>query len=185
LEIPLQITWRNVEKSEALEAEIRAKANKLDDFCDTIISCRIVVEASHRHHHKGNLYRIRIDVHVPDKEIVVTRDPGDEHAHEDIYVSVRDAFDAVRRQLQDYTRIRRGSIKPHDEPVMARVLRCNLDEGYGFLEAPDGRNIYFHRNAVINADFEHLSEGTEVRYVEELGDKGPQAKQVSVVHRHD
>jgi ribosomal subunit interface protein len=108
LEIPLQVTWRNVEKSEALEAEIQARAEKLDEFHDHIMSCRVVVEASHRHHHQGNLYRIRIDLRVPDHELVVTRDPGDEHAHEDIYVTVRDAFDAMRRQLQDFAHARHG-----------------------------------------------------------------------------
>lgn len=108
MEIPLQVTWRNVEKSDVLEAEIRTRAEKLNEFHDHIMSCRVVVEASHRHHHQGNLYRIRIDLRVPDHELVVTRDPGDEHAHEDIYVTVRDAFDAMRRQLQDYAHGRHG-----------------------------------------------------------------------------
>ena len=108
MEIPLQVTWRNVDKSEAVDAEIRTKAAKLNEFHDRIMSCRVVVEASHKHHHKGNLYRLRIDVKVPDHELVVTRDPGDEHAHEDIYVTVRDAFDAMRRQLQDFAGTRHG-----------------------------------------------------------------------------
>ncbi len=109
MEIPLQVTWRNIDKSDAVDDDIRAKAEKLNEFNDHIMSCRVVVEASHKHHHKGNLYRIRIDVKVPDRELVVTRDPGDEHSHEDIYVTVRDAFDAMRRQLQDHARNRRGN----------------------------------------------------------------------------
>jgi len=108
VEIPLQVTWRNIDKSEAVDADIRTKAEKLNEFHDHIISCRVVVEASHHRHHKGNLYRLRIDVKVPDRELVVTRDPGDEHAHEDIYVTVRDAFDAMRRQLQDTLQPRHG-----------------------------------------------------------------------------
>jgi ribosomal subunit interface protein len=108
LEIPLQVTWRHIDKSDAVDADIRAKAEKLNEFHDQIISCRVVVEASHKHHHKGNLYRLRIDVKIPDRELVVTRDPGDEHEHEDIYVTVRDAFDAMRRQLQDSTHVRHG-----------------------------------------------------------------------------
>jgi ribosomal subunit interface protein len=111
---PLQITWRDIPKSDALEADIRAKAEKLEQFYDKIISCRVTVEASNRRHHKGNLYRLHIAIEVPDKEIVVTRDPRDDHAHEDMYVSIRDAFDAARRQLQDYARIRRGDVKHHD-----------------------------------------------------------------------
>lgn len=182
--IPLQITWRDVAPSDAIEADIRAKARKLDQFYDHIVSCRVLVEASHRHHHKGNLYRIRIEIEVPDKELVVTRDPGDEHAHEDIYVAIRDAFDAARRQVQDYVDIRRRHVKRHDEHRTARVLFTNPEEGYGFLRTADGREIYFHRNALINADLDGLEDGTEVMFVEEHGQEGPQAKQVSVGKHH-
>ncbi len=103
-----------MEKSESLEKVLREKAAKLDHFCDDIVSCRVLVEASARHHRKGNLYRVRLEIDVPDHEIVVTRDPGDEHAHEDIYVAVRDSFDAARRQLQDYVARRRGDVKHHE-----------------------------------------------------------------------
>lgn len=113
---PLQITWRDIPQSDAVEEDIRSKAEKLEHFFDKIISCRVLVESSHRRHHKGNLYRIRIEIEVPDHQIVVTRDPDQNHAHEDIYVTVRDAFDAARRQLQDYVSQRRGKVKHHDRP---------------------------------------------------------------------
>ena len=115
MQTPLQITWRSVQKSEALEADIEARAAKLEEFYDKIISCHVTVEKSHGRHKKGNLYRIHLDLRVPDKEIVVTRDPAEHHAHEDMYVAIRDAFHAARRQLQDYVRIRRGEVKQHDE----------------------------------------------------------------------
>ncbi len=108
-----QITWRDVDQSDAIEADIREKIHKLENFFDKIVSCKVAVEASHRRHHKGNLYRIHIIVEVPDHEIVVSRDPGEHHAHEDIYVTIRDAFDAARRQLQDYASKRRGQVKQH------------------------------------------------------------------------
>lgn len=182
--IPLQITWRDIPQSDAIEADIRAKASKLDQFYAHIVSCRVLVEASHRHHHKGNLYRIRIEIEVPDDQIVVTRDPGDKHAHEDIYVSIRDAFDAARRQLQDYARIRRGHVKRHDITHTARVLFTRPDEDYGFLRTDDGREIYFHRNALTNADLDALEKDVEVQFVEEDGREGPQAKQVSLGKHH-
>ena len=113
MQLPLQITWRNVPKSEFVEADIRAKAEKLDEFYDHIMSCRVVVEQSHGRHKKGNLYHLSLDIKVPDKEIVITRDPAEHHAHEDMHVAIRDAFDAARRQLQDYVRMRRGHVKRH------------------------------------------------------------------------
>jgi len=108
MELPLQITWRNLDRSPAVEADIRTRAEKRDEFHDRIVSCRVVVEASHRHHHKGNLFRVRIDVQVPEHELVITRDPADEHAHEDLYVTVRDAFDAMSRQLKDVASAQNG-----------------------------------------------------------------------------
>lgn len=111
--IPLQITWRDVARSAAVEGDIRRRARKLEHFYDQIVSCRVQVGTSHRRHHKGNLYCIRVEVEVPDDEVVVTRAPAEDHAREDIYVAVRDAFDAARRQLQDYARKRRGQVKRH------------------------------------------------------------------------
>ncbi len=113
MKLPLQITWRNVDQSDAIEASIHEHADKLDQFCDQIMSCRVVVEAPHGHHHKGKQYHIGIDITVPGTEIAVKRDPGKNTAHEDIYVSIRDAFDAARRQLQDYVRKQRGDVKKH------------------------------------------------------------------------
>ena len=101
MKLPLQITFRNMEPSEAVEARIREKAEKLDRFCDQIMSCRVVFEAHHQHQHQGNLFHVRIDITVPDKEIVISREPGRHQAHEDAYVAIRDAFDAARRQLEN------------------------------------------------------------------------------------
>jgi ribosomal subunit interface protein len=112
--LPIQITWRDIPQSDAVEAVIREKADKLDKFFDKITSCRVLVESSHKRHHQGNLYRIRIELEVPGDQISVTRDAGDQHAHEDIYVTLRDAFNAARRQLQDYADVRRGHVKRHN-----------------------------------------------------------------------
>jgi len=109
VELPLQITWRGMAPSEAVEADLRGKAEKLKQSFDDIVSLRVIVEAPHAHRHKGRLYRLHLDIRVPGKEIAVTRDPGDYHAHEDFYVATRDAFDAARRQLKEYGRVRRGN----------------------------------------------------------------------------
>lgn len=109
MHIPLQITIRNVEHSEALETHIRDKANKLDEFFEHIMSCRVVVEVPHKHHQQGKLYNVRLDIGVPGSEIVVNRDRA-----EDVYVALRDAFDAARRQVEDYSRKLRGDVKRHE-----------------------------------------------------------------------
>ena len=116
MKLPLEIVFHNLELFDAIEARVRERAEKLEKFYKDIMSCRVVIEAGHKHHHKGNLYQVRIDLKVPSAELIASREPQDHHAHEDVYVAIRDSFDAMRRQLEDYSRRRRGQVKTH-EPV--------------------------------------------------------------------
>jgi len=209
IKIPLQITFKNMPPSEVVEAHVREAAQKLDEFCDEIMGCRVLVEIPHHHHRKGRRAHMRIDLTVPGAEIVIKRSPRlvtdrptrfhkapDEAeleesrelskyaAHDDIQLTIRDAFDAARRKLQDYARRRRRAVKLHAGSSHARVTKFFPDEGFGFLETPDGREIYFHANSVLGAGAGGLEIGTEVHFVEEMGDKGPQATTVRPVTHH-
>lgn len=177
---PLQITVRNMSLSDAAKAAIQEKAAKLDAVDDRVIGCRVLVELPHKHHHQGALYNVRIDLTIPGAELVVKREP-----HEDLYVAIRDAFSAARRQLRERRKQKINDVVPREAPQPeARVGRLFPIEGYGFLETPDGREIYFHRNSVLNDAFTHLEVGAHVRYVEEEGEKGPQASTVVVTSRN-
>ena len=184
MQIPLQITFKNMEPSPAVEAAIREKAAKLEHFADAITSCRVTVEAPHQHHHKGNLYSIKVDVTLPGKEIVTTRNPSQHHAHEDVYVAIRDAFDIARRQLEDYTRQRRGEVKTHETTPHGRILELFPYQDYGTIQTADSREIYFHRNSLINESFDKLEVGMSVRFSEEMGENGPQASSVQIEGKH-
>jgi ribosome-associated translation inhibitor RaiA len=116
MELPLQLQFRNLEHSPAIEAAVRKHVEKLKFFNGDIISCRVAIESPHKHQYKGKLYHVVVDVRVPGKEIVVSRAPDDQQAHEDVYVAIRDAFDAARRQIQDYVKIRRGKVKSRENP---------------------------------------------------------------------
>ncbi|HWP48438.1 MAG TPA: HPF/RaiA family ribosome-associated protein [Candidatus Limnocylindrales bacterium] len=179
MEIPLQIRAHNVSLSEADEKIIREKVAKLEEFYDRIISCRVTLEALGRHHQKGGPYNVRIDIGVPGAELVINREP-----QEDLYVAIRESFNAAGRRLEDYVRRLRGTVKTHEAEPHARVSKLFPEEGYGFLETPDGREIYFHRNSVLEEGFKHLRIGMEVRFVEEEGEKGPQASTVKLVGKH-
>lgn len=169
MKLPLQITTRNVSLSEAAADTIRDKAAKLETFYDSIMACRVLVEAPHRHKHQGIPYNVRLDITVPGGEIVVKREPN-----EDLYVAIRDSFDAARRQLQTFARRQRGQVKIHEAPPTGHVR--DLHEEYGFIETTDGREVYFHRNSVKgNGGFDHLAPDAEVKFVEEDGEQGPQA----------
>ena len=184
MKLPLQVTFRGMEPSDAVEARVREKAAKLDEFCDDIMGCRVAVEVPHRRHHQGTLYRVRVDLTLPDEELVVSREPSRDHAHEDVYVAIRDAFDAAKRQVEDYVRLRRAVTKTHVVPSHGRVVKLVPEEDHGFIETADGREVYFHRNSVLDRGFEQLSVGSEVRFAEEEGEHGPQASTVRPIGKH-
>ncbi len=181
MKIPLQITFHDVPHSDAVEEKIREAATGLEQFYDEIMSCRVVVEAPHRRQRKGKLYHLRIDVSVPGNEIVVNREPGDRNAHEDIYVMIRDAFEATERQLKEFTRKKQGEVKRGITAPHAFVDKLFSKEGYGFIRTVDDREVYFHRNSVLNNAFDKLNAGMEVRFTEEEGEEGPQASTVDIV----
>jgi cold shock CspA family protein/ribosome-associated translation inhibitor RaiA len=181
MQIPMQITFRGFPPSEAVEHDVRMHAGRLDRFCDRIVGCRVMIEAPHRHQHQGKLFHVRIDLTVPGGEIVVNREPAAHHAHEDVHVAIRDAFDAARRQLEDTARRQRGAVKLHEPRPLGRIRRLFPEQHYGFIETADGREIYFHRHSVLGGAFGRLQLGTDVEFVEERGEKGPQATTVRML----
>jgi len=184
MQLPLQIRFHNLEPSNSVESNIRKHAERLERFCAQIISCRVTVDAPHKHHHQGNMYHVTVDIRTPGDESIASRGPAQHHAHEDVYVAVRDAFDAAQRQLQDHQRKIQGKVKAHDTPPHGTITALYPAGDYGTITDSDGREIYFHRNSVVNADFDSLQVDAEVRFVEEAGDKGPQANSVHLVGKH-
>ena len=175
MQLPLQITLRDVDASEAVETRIRQKVADLEHVYPNLVSCRVVVEKLGKHKHQGKPFNVRIDIGVPGSELVVNRDRD-----EDLYVALRDAFDAARRQLEDYARAQRGVEKLHAPTLRGRIVRMNLEEGFGFIETPDGREFYFSSVNVVTPRFDALDVGTDVQFIEDAGSQGPQAKRVSV-----
>ena len=101
---PLQITFRGMEPSEAVEARVRELAARLERFYDRIITCHVTIEQPHQHHRQGSLFEVRLLIGVPGREIVIDGEGSQNHAHEDPYVAIRDAFDSAVRQLEDEVR---------------------------------------------------------------------------------
>ncbi len=173
MQCPLQITMRDIPHSDTLEGHIRQKVSKLENFYPHLVGCKVVVEVPHKHKHQGRKFDIRLDITVPGGELVVNRE-----ADGDVYVAVRDAFDAARRQLEDYGHRQRGETKVHPPVFQGKVKRLNAEEDYGFIETEDGRELYFHRDNLANGNFERLAIGSEVHFLEDTGAEGLQAKRV-------
>jgi cold shock CspA family protein/ribosome-associated translation inhibitor RaiA len=197
--LPVQITFRNME-DDGLEEYVRRQAAKLEHYYRGITSCRVIVEMRGRHQ-EGNLCHVRIDLGVPGGELLVRHEPSVHGSLQDKTITKRtkstevgalhknpqrailDAFGEMRRQLQDYARKQHGSVKERAEPLVDATVTSLLPKAdHGFLATADGRQIYFHRNSVLNGHFGRLRVGSVVRFAEEAGDKGPQASSVHLVH---
>jgi len=182
MQIPVQVTFRHIDPSPAVEARARELAGRLDHFYERITGCHIVIAGPPAHRHKGGPFAVRIDVVVPGQEIFVDSERDLHAEHSDVYVALRDAFDAMRRKLEDYARRQRGDIKHHESSMRVGVIaEINSDAGFGRIESEDGHLVYFHRNSVHDAKFESLALGTRVRFEDESGDLGPQAVAVRVL----
>jgi cold shock CspA family protein len=182
MQVPLDIEFEGIDPSDAIEASVREQMAKLEQFYGSSISARVVLQKPHRRHHKGNHYSVRIHLALPGGDIFVNRDPGDDNAHEDLQIAMRDSFNAARRQLQDIVRKRQGQVKEHEAPPHGVI--ATLFNEHGFIDASDGREIYFHRNTVEGDGFDTLGTGQEVRFAEEIGNEGPQATYVRPVGKH-
>ncbi len=176
--LPVQITARNITLSPETEADIRERAAALRLYYDRLLGCRVTVEVPHRRRHSGVLHTVRIDLTVPQGEIVIRRRP-----HEELRTAVQIAFNAARRRLQDHARRRRGAVKRHEPLATGRVAEYYPLAGYGVIETADGRTLYFDRSSVANGGFERLDVGTEVRFGEGQGERGTQATLV-IPQRH-
>lgn len=178
---PIDISYPDFDPSEAVSQAIQEKAEKLERYYTPITDCEVVVAAPHQHKEKGKIYHVRINLRVPGHELVVNRESEQNHAHEDVYVAIRDAFDAMSRQLEKLHDKRRENPKHHEAPPTGRVVKVFPAEGYGFLQSDDGREVYFHRNSVVGFNFDKIQVDMKVRFSEEMGENGPQATSMTVV----
>jgi cold shock CspA family protein len=198
---PLQITFRDGQDLPEAELWIRSEAAKLEAFYQRIMSCRVAIGTSPRRR-QGSPYHVRIDLTVPGGELVVKHEPtlktrarqlGETEikkhlearkTHKQLRLAINDAFKAAGRRLQDYARRQRGDVKLRQSRPLAKVNQLFMDKGYGFLITPEGREIYFHKDSVLNRGFGRLRVGTTVSFAEEQGEKGPQASSVRIAAKH-
>ncbi|HXW60773.1 MAG TPA: ribosome-associated translation inhibitor RaiA, partial [Myxococcota bacterium] len=171
--LPIQISIRNLPPSPAIEDAIRKKAQKLEQFYDRMTSCRVIVDISQKHKHKGKLYEVHIDITVPGKELVVTH-----KKNEDVYIAIRDAFSALTRQLESHASKQKGYVKKHEAVLHGQVARLIQHDGYGFIDGSDGNEYYFSMTNVGHPHFDELEIGDLVEYTSVVLGDGRQANHV-------
>jgi len=182
-----------------LEEMVQKEAAKLERFYNRISSCRVVVERP-QPAQSSKLFHVRIDLGLPNGELVVKHEPTLHGtlqdtkteasrqeaeavlAHKTPERAIHEAFREMRRRLQDYSRRQEGSVKNIQRMPEASVKEIFPDRGYGFLETADGRGIYFNQASVLAGHFDRLRVGARVQFAEEMGDQGPQASTVKLIH---
>ncbi|MCH9643821.1 MAG: HPF/RaiA family ribosome-associated protein [Gammaproteobacteria bacterium] len=179
MQVPLQFTIRDIPHTKELEQHIQQKAEKLDQFSECIISCQVNIEQTKKHQNQGKLYDTHINLNLPGKELASTH-----NENENLYVSIRDAFDDMHMQLESYMEKSHSKIKNHSSKLSGKIVRLIDGETYGFIEGTDGTEYYFNADSVAHPRFEHLSVGDAVYFIEHVGKEGLQAHRVSA-HKHE
>lgn len=182
MQVPLEISFHNIDRSDAMEARVQNRIGRLEKLADGIIACRVVLEAVHKKPLRTPL-SISIKLTLPGKEIVVKREQEAHEAKGSSHQFIGVAFDIAERQLEEHLRISRHDVKTHDGPTYARIVKLYPDQAYGFIETPVHLNVYFHSDVVDGKPFKTLEVGNEVLYTlaADEGPMGPQASRVQPI----
>jgi cold shock CspA family protein/ribosome-associated translation inhibitor RaiA len=184
MQTPVEIDFQGLKGNEQLRACVMKNISVLERRFGRITACRVVIKAPSDRHRTGGACEITIRLSLPQgREVDIGRSEKADDRFADPVVALNDAFKRARRRLQNHARRMRGHVKSHDGPPIATVKRFDDDAGFGFLETPDGREIYFHKNSVLNSSGQ-VPPGTRVTFFEEMGEKGPQASTVKVLGKH-
>jgi cold shock CspA family protein len=185
MQVPVEVSFQHCAPSGEMRSEVDRQANRLERFSDRITSCHVVVSGPQTRHRHGELFAVDIRIAMPGhRDVIVDKSHGKKAEHEHAAVAIRDAFDAAVRQIEDIAREMRGQAKPHVAEAHGRVSKFLAGEDCGFIETPEGREVFFHRNAVLDGAFDRLTVGSEVRFVEEEVVRGPQASTVRLIGKH-
>jgi cold shock CspA family protein/ribosome-associated translation inhibitor RaiA len=185
METPIQIDVQGMQATAEIRNAIAARVADLELRFGRVTACRVVLKGPGGHHRTGGLYEVNIRLALPNgREVNVGRTPTADERHSDLSFALNDAFHRARRRLQDNARRMQGAIKSHAPAPVGTVSQLEPGDGFGFLQTGDGREIYFHRNSVLDGGFSKLAIGARVTFSEEAGEKGPQASTVRLLGKH-
>lgn len=184
MHVPIEIDYRNVNKTEALETRIRDRIAKMDKLSDKLSSCHLSVEKLHEHQDSGRRFRVRLVMHhPPGQELVVDRNSSGGDVHQEVHQVVDEVFDSAERKLKKLVDKLHGDVKshPHQEPT-AVIMEIHREAGEGRLRSVEGQELYFNRTTSPD-DFDHLDEGDGVSYIEAHTEEGPYANSVRLEYK--
>jgi ribosome-associated translation inhibitor RaiA/cold shock CspA family protein len=184
---PLQVTYKGLEKSEAIDGLIRGRAAALEALHPRITGCRVVVEVPHRGSENAKVpIAITVEVEVPGRALIVGKDAEERReAKQDHTAALNNAFDAVERQLERTSDRQADEVARTTAPQTGMVVRLFPEQNHGFVELDNSPELYFTRNAVTGGSFDELAVGmlVHVTRANEEGPMGPQAKSIRLLDR--
>lgn len=187
MQTPVEIDFQGLQANEQLRSCVTRNISTLEQRFGRITACRVVIRGPSDRHRKGGAFDITIRLSLPQgREVDIGRSEKAQVDNRmlDPVVAVNDAFKRARRRLQDHARRMQGHVKSHDAAPVATVTHFDDAAGFGFLETQDGREIYFHKNSLIDGASRLVAPGTRVTFFEEMGEKGPQASTVRILGKH-
>lgn len=185
MQTPVEIDFQGMVSNEELRNAIVKHIADLERRFSRVTACRVVLKGPGGHHHTGGLYEVNIRLTLPDgREVNIGRTAQVDERHSDLTFAINDAFKRARRRLQDQVRRLQGQVKIHETQPIGTVVRLDESGEFGFIESSDGRDIYFHRNSVLDGAYSRLAVGSRVVFAEVSGDKGPQASTVKLLGKH-
>jgi cold shock CspA family protein len=184
MQTPAQIEFEGVQSSPQLQASIDQHLAELESRFGRLTAGRVVVKGPGERHQTGGRYQVSIRLALPDgREVNVGRTPKQDERYADLTFAIDNAFRRARRRLQDQARLMRGDVKQHENQAIGTIVQIDTSGKFGFLEGADGQQVYFNYNSVLDGASD-IAQGTRVSYVEEMGEKGPQASTVRVLGKH-
>ncbi len=176
-EANLQLSFHGMEPSETIRNKVREQVDKLQQRYGDVTSWHVYIDGPIG---STGLFEVTVEARVPGAELAVGRKPGNLEAHTDALVALRDSFAAIERQLKKRRRQQYGEVKAHDGKPQGQIARIFHDQGYGFITLNDGRDVYFHKNAVLEPEFDELGVGdaVELTIAADESPRGPQATSV-------
>lgn len=184
METPARVEFEGVQSSPELETAIDQHIAELESRFGRVTASRVVVKGPGDRHQTGGQYQVSIRLALPDgREVNIGRTPKKDERYADLTFAIDNAFRRARRQLQDQARLMRGQTKQHENQPIGTVVRIDASGEFGFLQAADGQEVYFNCNSVVDGA-SRIAPGTRVSYVEEAGEKGPQASTVKILGKH-
>ena len=185
MQTPLEIEFQDMAASPAVQEQVAGLVKKFETRDGRITAGRIIVKGPGNRHQTGGLYEINIRLALPDgREVNVGRTPTADERHSDLAFAINDAFKRARRRLQDNARRMEGMVKSHEGQPIGTVVRLDPGGEFGFLRSNDGKEVYFHRNSLLDGKFSELAVGSRVMFADEIGEKGAQATTVKLLGKH-